>query len=161
MDLQEPTRKMSKSASARRSAPMLVLEDPPEEIERKVRRAVTDTETEVRYDPVNKPGVSNLLELLAAGAGGDPAGLAGRYSNYGPLKADVTEALIELLRPVRERYAELHADRGHVESVLAQGAAKAQAVGGTHPRPGHARRGAARPAGRLQQLTARHITALA
>jgi tryptophanyl-tRNA synthetase len=128
MDLQEPTRKMSKSVSSPLGT-VLVL-DSPEEIDRKVRKAVTDTETEVRYDPVTKPGVSNLLELLAAAAGGDPAELATRYSNYGSLKADVSEALAELLRPVRERHAELASQRGYVESVLAEGAAKARAVAG-------------------------------
>ena len=97
---------MSKSVSSPLGT-VLVL-DPPEEIDRKVRKAVTDTETEVRYDPAHKPGVSNLLELLAAATGGDPAELAGRYASYGQLKADVAEALVELLRPVRERYAELH-----------------------------------------------------
>jgi len=128
MDLQEPTRKMSKSVSSPLGT-VLVL-DPPEEIDRKVRKAVTDTETEVHYDPLSKPGVSNLLELLGAATGGDPAELADRYVNYGQLKADVTEALTELLRPARERFAELHADRGYVESVLAQGAAKARALAG-------------------------------
>ncbi len=128
MDLQEPTRKMSKSVSSPLGT-VLVL-DPPEEIDRKVRKAVTDTETEVRYDPLSKPGVSNLLELLGAATGGDPVELAARYGNYGQLKADVTEALTELLRPVRERFAELHADRGYGESVLAEGAAKARALAG-------------------------------
>jgi len=128
MDLQEPTRKMSKSVSSPLGT-VLVL-DPPEEIDRKVRKAVTDTETEVRYDPLSKPGVSNLLELLGAATGGDPAELAGRYVNYGQLKADVTEALTELLRPARQRFAELHADGGYVESVLSEGAAKARAMAG-------------------------------
>ena len=151
MDLQEPTRKMSKSVSSPLGT-VLVL-DPPEEIDRKVRKAVTDTETEVRYDPVAKPGVSNLFELLAASTGGDPAELAAHYANYGTLKADVAEALVELLRPVRERFAELQSERGYVESVLADGAAKAQGRGGADPRPGHAGRGAARSPGRLQRLT--------
>ena len=128
MDLQEPTRKMSKSVSSPLGT-VLVL-DSPDEIDRKVRKAVTDTETEVRYDPVHKPGVSNLLELLAASTGGDPATLATGYANYGSLKADVSEALAELLRPVRERLAELHAERDYVESVLAEGAAKAREVAG-------------------------------
>ncbi len=128
MDLQEPTRKMSKSVSSPLGT-VLVL-DSPEEIDRKVRKAVTDTETEVRYDPVQKPGVSNLLELLAAAGGGDPAELASHYANYGTLKADVAEALSELLRPVRERLAELQTERGYVETVLAEGAAKARTVAG-------------------------------
>jgi tryptophanyl-tRNA synthetase len=128
MDLQEPTRKMSKSVSSPLGT-VLVL-DSPEEIDRKVRKAVTDTETEVRYDPVEKPGVSNLLELLAASAGGDPAELASHYANYGTLKADVAEAVSELLRPVRERLGELQSQGGYVESVLAEGAAKARTVAG-------------------------------
>jgi tryptophanyl-tRNA synthetase len=126
MDLQEPTRKMSKSVSSPLGT-VLVL-DPPEEIDRKVRKAVTDTETTVRFDPEAKPGVSNLVEILAAATGEDPAAVADRYSSYGPLKADLSAALVELLRPVRERYAELAADPGHVVSVLADGAAKAHAV---------------------------------
>jgi len=126
MDLQEPTRKMSKSESSPLGT-LLVL-DPPEEIDRKVRKAVTDTETEVRYDPASKPGVSNLLELLAAAAGGDPAALAGDYTSYGALKKAVAEALAEMLRPVRQRRAELMGDRGGVEAILAAGAAKARAV---------------------------------
>ncbi len=128
MDLQDPLRKMSKSTSSPLGT-VLVL-DSPEEIDRKVRKAVTDTETEVRYDPVAKPGVSNLLELLAAATGATPAELAPRYGNYGQLKADVAEALAELLRPVRERLERLQSERGYVESVLAQGAAKARAIAG-------------------------------
>jgi tryptophanyl-tRNA synthetase len=128
MDLQEPRRKMSKSVSSPLGT-VLVL-DPPEEIDRKVRKAVTDAETEVRYDPEAKPGVSNLLELLAAASGGDPAALADAYSGYGQLKKAVSEALVELLRPVRERYAELHADPAYVSGVLAEGASKARAIAG-------------------------------
>ena len=128
MDLQEPTHKMSKSVSSPLGT-VLVL-DSPEEIDRKVRKAVTDTETEVRYDPVSKPGVSNLLELLAAAVGGDPSELATRYANYGVLKADVAGAVAELLRPVRERSAELRSERGYVESVLAEGVDKARTVAG-------------------------------
>jgi tryptophanyl-tRNA synthetase len=126
MDLQEPTRKMSKSVSSPLGT--VLVFDPPKEIDRKVRKAVTDTETEVRYDPEKKPGVSNLLELLAAATDESPAALADRYTSYGPLKADLSAALVELLTPVRERYEELTADPGYVVSVLAAGAAKAHAV---------------------------------
>jgi tryptophanyl-tRNA synthetase len=126
MDLQEPTRKMSKSVSSPLGT--VLVFDPPEEIDRKVRKAVTDTETAVRYDPESKPGVSNLVELLAAATGAAPSEVAGRYTSYGPLKADLSAALVELLRPVRERYVELAADPGHVVSVLDRGAAKAHAV---------------------------------
>jgi tryptophanyl-tRNA synthetase len=123
MDLQDPNRKMSKSVSSPLGT--VLVFDPPREIERKVRKAVTDTETSVRYDPAAKPGVSNLLELLAAATGGSPSALADAYTSYGPLKADVASALIELLAPVRSRYEELKADPGHVVSVLADGAARA------------------------------------
>jgi tryptophanyl-tRNA synthetase len=128
MDLQEPTRKMSKSVSSPLGTVLML--DPPEEIDRKVRKAVTDTESEVRYDPATKPGVSNLLELLGAATGGRPEDLAGRYANYGSLKVDVVAALDALLRPVRDRYAELTANQDHVHSVLAAGATKAQSIAG-------------------------------
>jgi tryptophanyl-tRNA synthetase len=126
MDLQEPTRKMSKSVSSPLGTVGVL--DTPKDIDRKIRRAVTDTREDVAYDPLKRPGVSNLLELLAACKGGDPAKLASGYSNYSTLKSDVSEALVELLRPVRERYKELAADPAHVEKVLEQGAEKARAV---------------------------------
>ena len=126
MDLQNPTAKMSKSAASPQGT-LLVL-DPPEVIEHKLKRAVTDTESEVRYDPDTKPGVSNLLSILAAATGADPETLAGKYAQYGPLKTDTAAALIELLAPVQARHAELAADPATVAAVLEQGAAKAQAV---------------------------------
>ncbi len=126
MDLQDPTMKMSKSRSSPQGK-VLVLE-PPEAITRKVKRAVTDNESEVRYDPEAKPGVANLLELLAVSTGRPPAEVAADYSQYGPLKADAAAALVEFLRPLQTTYQELAKDPGHVEDVLAKGAAKAQAV---------------------------------
>jgi tryptophanyl-tRNA synthetase len=128
MDLQEPTRKMSKSESSPLGT--ILLDDPPEVVERKVKRAVTDTETDVRYDTAKKPGVSNLLELLAAATGGDPATLASNYPNYGSLKKDTADALVEMLGPIRERRSELESDPGHVRALLAKGAEKASAVAG-------------------------------
>ena len=97
MDLQHPDKKMSKSTST--PAGMVLIDDPPEEIRKKIRRAVTDAETEVRYDPKAKPGISNLLEMLAAVTGEAPAEIASRYPSYGALKDDTAEALVELLRP--------------------------------------------------------------
>ncbi|MGH9029975.1 MAG: tryptophan--tRNA ligase, partial [Acidimicrobiales bacterium] len=117
MDLQEPTRKMSKSVNSPLGT--VGVADGPEEVDRKVRRAVTDTESEVRYDPQVKPGVSNLLEILAAATGSGIDDLAASYSSYSDLKRGVSEAVVELLRPVRERRAELLEDRSYVESVLA------------------------------------------
>jgi tryptophanyl-tRNA synthetase len=126
MDLQNPRAKMSKSNDSPQGT-VLVL-DPPEVIERKFRRAVTDSGSDVEYDPVNRPGVANLLEILAACTGRSPQELATEYTQYGPLKADTGAAVVEVLRPVQKRYAELAADPGEVTRRLAQGADKARAV---------------------------------
>jgi tryptophanyl-tRNA synthetase len=126
MDLQEPTRKMSKSIESPQGT-VLMLDDP-QVIERKFKRAVTDNDAEVRYDPAAKPGVSNLLGILAAATGGDPEALAGQYSQYGPLKADTAAAVIEALRPVQQRYHELVDDPSALAEVVAKGADKARAV---------------------------------
>ncbi len=126
MDLQHPENKMSKSVNSPLGT--LLMLDGPDEIRRKVKKAVTDTDGEVRYDTAAKPGLSNLLELLAASTGRTPEEVAGSYARYGDLKADVAEALIELLRPVRERREALAADPGAVISLLATGADKAREV---------------------------------
>jgi tryptophanyl-tRNA synthetase len=126
MDLQDPTRKMSKSVSSPLGT-VLVL-DPPEEIERKVRKAVTDTDGEVRYDPAAKPGLANLLELLAVSTNRTPTEAAESYQRYGDLKRDLADALVELLRPIQKRRAELAADPGAVTSLLAHGSEKAGAI---------------------------------
>lgn len=126
MDLQDPTMKMSKSLSSPQGK--IDLLDPPEELSRKIKRAVTDTEGVVRYDKATKPGVSALLELLAAATGEPPEVLAEKYEQYGPLKADVAEALNEMLRPFRQRYAELSDDQGSVRDALRLGRDKAEAV---------------------------------
>jgi tryptophanyl-tRNA synthetase len=124
MDFQNPTAKMSKSVSSPQGTVLML--DTPKDIERKIKRAVTDTETEVRFDPEQKPGVSNLLAVLSACCGDEPATIAERYTQYGPLKADTAAAVIEALRPVQDRYADLIADRAELARVLAAGAAKAQ-----------------------------------
>jgi tryptophanyl-tRNA synthetase len=126
MDLQDPTSKMSKTTES--DAGLIQLLDPPEVIERKFKRAVTDSAAEVRYDPATKPGVSNLLEILAALHDEKPENIAARYVQYGPLKADAAEAVIEALRPVRERATALLDDRGELASLLHKGADKARAV---------------------------------
>jgi tryptophanyl-tRNA synthetase len=125
-DLQEPTKKMSKSAESPQGAVLLL--DDPKAIERKIKRAVTDSGTDVAFDPVNRPGVSNLLTLLAVTTGRDPAAVADGYAQYGPLKADAAAAVIEYVRPLQERYRELDADPGAVTALLAKGAEKAGAV---------------------------------
>ena len=126
MDLQEPTRKMSKSIDSPQGT--VLMADDPATIERKFKRAVTDNDGEVRYDPAGKPGVSNLLSILAAATDGDPVALAGQYEQYGPLKADTAAAVIELLRPIQVRHAELTADPTALAELLAKGADRARAV---------------------------------
>jgi tryptophanyl-tRNA synthetase len=124
MDLQHPERKMSKSVNSPLGTVMLL--DEPADIERKVKKAVTDTDGEVRYDPDAKPGLSNLIELLAVATDRPPLEVAGSYQRYGDLKADLAEALVELVRPIRERRTALAADPGAVASLLARGADKAR-----------------------------------
>jgi tryptophanyl-tRNA synthetase len=131
MDLQQPTAKMSKSADSPQGVVLLL--DPPEVVERKIKRAVTDADTgpgSVGYDPAAKPGVSGLVELLALATDRTPAEAAAAYpgGQYGPLKADTAAAVIALLRPIQERYRELSADPSVAEKALAQGADKARAV---------------------------------
>jgi len=126
MDLQHPERKMSKTVASPLGT-IGVLDDPVD-IERKIKRAVTDTDGEVRYDPGSKPGVSNLLDLLAAAVDKRPQDVATEYRRYGDLKRDVAAALIELLAPVRARHDELSKDPAAVLSVLVTGARRAHEV---------------------------------
>ena len=126
MDLQHPERKMSKSADSPLGTIRLLDSD--EEITRKVRKAVTDTDGEMRYDRAAKPGLANLLDLLAAATGRTPVDVAAGYERYGDLKNDVATALCDLLRPVRERRSSLENQLPYVHDVLAQGAAHAHEV---------------------------------
>jgi tryptophanyl-tRNA synthetase len=126
MDLQHPGQKMSKSVNSPLGT--ILLLDEPADITRKVKKAVTDTDGEVRYDRESKPGLSNLIELLAVATARTPNEVAGSYQRYGDLKGDLAEALIEMLRPVRERRAALAADSGAVTALLASGADKARKV---------------------------------
>jgi tryptophanyl-tRNA synthetase len=123
MDLQDPTSKMSKSEDG--SPGTILLLDDPKVIEKKIKRAVTDTESEVRYDVAAKPGVSNLLSILGAATGRSPEDAAVGYEQYGPLKADTAAAVIERLAPIQARFAELEADPAETRRLLAVGAAKA------------------------------------
>ncbi len=120
MDLQRPERKMSKSVGTPLGT--VGMFDRPADIERKIKRAVTDADGDVRYDPATKPGLSNLLELLAAAEGQRPDVVARRYQRYGDLKADVASAVIELLRPVQARRVALLDDPAQVFKTLAEGA---------------------------------------
>jgi tryptophanyl-tRNA synthetase len=127
MDLADPTSKMSKSASS--AAGSLRLLDQPDVLRRKVMRAVTDTDGKVAYDPVRRPGVSNLLAILAACTGQEPENLSGQFSRYGDLKHAVADAVVATLAPVRDRYQDLSRDPGHIRSVLRAGAARASQQG--------------------------------
>jgi tryptophanyl-tRNA synthetase len=126
MDLQSPTAKMSKSSESPQGT-VLVL-DPPEVIDRKFRRAVTDSGTDVVFDSERRPGVANLLSILGAVSGRTPDQAASGYTQYGPLKTDTGAAVIEALRPLQQRYADLSADPAEVGRLLAHGADKARAV---------------------------------
>ena len=126
MDLQNPTNKMSKSLESPLGT-VYVLDDLAA-IAKKVKRAVTDTDAEVRYDPATKPGVSNLLSILAACTGRTPEDAAVGYTQYGPLKNDTAEAVVETLRPIQARYAELATDPAETARLLALGADRARAV---------------------------------
>jgi len=128
-DLQEPTAKMSKSASG--ESGIIFLLDEPAVIMKKFKRAVTDSDGEVRFNRVEKPGVSNLLEILAACRGTTPETLAETYSRYGPLKNDTGEAVVELLRPIQDRYDQLMQDKAELSRLLHIGAEKARHVAGT------------------------------
>ncbi len=126
MDLQDPTSKMSKSAPSPQGTVLLL--DPPDVIARKIKRAVTDPGTEVVFDPDGKPGVSNLLSILAAASGRTVDEAAAGYRQYGPLKSDTAEAVVELLRPVQATYAALAADPEGTAALLNKGADKAQVI---------------------------------
>ena len=127
MDLQDPTRKMSTTGGSAQGT-VYVL-DEPRAIEKKLKSAVTDSGSEVRRAP-EKPGVSNLIEILAAVRGVAPAAVEAELADarYGELKAAVAAAVIDYLAPVRERYEQLRADEGALEAILAGGADRARAI---------------------------------
>jgi tryptophanyl-tRNA synthetase len=128
MDLQVPTQRMSKSSSNEKG--IVYVLDEPSRIEKKIKSAVTDSAGDIRHDRAEKPGVSNLLEILAAATGREVDDLAAEHDGhgYGSFKSAVAEAVIELLRPTRERYHELADDPGEVERILADGADRARAI---------------------------------
>ncbi len=137
MDLQEPTRKMSKSISSPLGT--IYLTDAPAEIERKIKKAVTDTENEVRFDWEKKPGLSNLLEIFSCFSGEKPEEIAQRYSRYGDLKDDLTALVVESLAPIAQRYPDLRANPQALRSIVEHGATKAADVSGpVYKRAAHA-----------------------
>ncbi|BBX74680.1 tryptophan--tRNA ligase [Mycobacterium shinjukuense] len=127
-DLQDPTSKMSKSAST--DAGLISLLDDPALSAKKIRAAVTDSEREIRYDTHAKPGVSNLLRIQSAITGVDIDTLVQRYvgHGYGDLKKDTAEAVVEFVGPIKARVDELTSDPAELEAVLAAGARRAEDV---------------------------------
>jgi tryptophanyl-tRNA synthetase len=126
MDLQDPTSKMSKSAETDNG--IIFLLDENSVIEKKFKRAVTDSDGVVTYDRANKPGVSNLLDILSAATGTPAEKLAENYSQYGPLKKDAGDAVIELVDPIRARYLELMNDKGELARLIKIGNQRAREV---------------------------------
>ncbi len=126
MNLQEPTLKMSKSRGAE-SGTVLML-DSPDTIRKKLKTAVTDSGSEVRYDPDEKPGISNLIELMTVVKGKSIQEIEATYegTGYGRFKEDIAEGIIELLEPIKGRYNELRADAAELDRLLALGAEKAR-----------------------------------
>jgi tryptophanyl-tRNA synthetase len=127
MDLQEPTRKMSTSVGSELGTVHVL--DEAKAIEKKIKSAVTDSGSEVRRGP-DKPGVGNLIEILAAVRASDPATIEAEFAQarYGELKGAVAEAVVEYLTPVRERYEKLRGDEDALEAILADGAERASAI---------------------------------
>jgi tryptophanyl-tRNA synthetase len=127
MDLQEPTRKMSTTVGSEQGT-VYVL-DERKAIEKKIASAVTDSGSEVRRAP-EKPGVSNLIEILAAVRGSDPADVEKEFATarYGDFKQALGEEVVAYLAPVRERYAQLREDEATLESILGDGAQRARAL---------------------------------
>jgi len=126
MDLQEPTNKMSTTTSSEHGA--VYIADPPDVIRKKFKSAVTDSEREIRYDPAQKPGVSNLLEIMSVATGEPIDALERRFDSagYGELKEAVGESVVELLTPIRERFEAFRADERELHRLLAVGAEKAR-----------------------------------
>ncbi|QNJ94919.1 tryptophan--tRNA ligase [Mycolicibacterium fluoranthenivorans] len=127
-DLQDPTAKMSKSAST--DAGLISLLDDPKKTAKKIRSAVTDSEREIRFDPENKPGVSNLLTIQSAVTGTDVDKLVEGYAGrgYGDLKSETADAVVEFVTPIKNRVDDLLADPAELQAVLAAGAERAGEV---------------------------------
>jgi tryptophanyl-tRNA synthetase len=146
MDLQEPTKKMSTTGGTPEGT-VLVL-DEPAVIEKKIKRAVTDSGTDIVRAP-DKPGVTNLIDILAVARGTTPDGVEQDMRSargYGDLKAATAQAVVEMLSPVRERYADLRADEPRLEAILAEGAEKARAMASETLADVRAAMGVGRPA---------------
>jgi tryptophanyl-tRNA synthetase len=126
MDLQEPTDKMGKTDSSEQGTVFLL--DDPDAVRRKFKTAVTDSGADVRHDLDEKPGVSNLIEIMAVAKGSTIPEVEAQFDGqgYGAFKEAVAEAVVKLLAPIQERYNELRADEVELRRMLAHGADKAR-----------------------------------
>jgi len=125
-NLQEPERLMSTTRGAPQGVVRMI--DPPDVVRKKFKTAVTDSGTEVRHDPEEKPGVSNLIEIMAVVTGSSIAEVEAQFDGqgYGSFKEGVAEAVVELFAPIQQRYEELRADEVELRRLLARGAEKAR-----------------------------------
>ena len=125
-NLQEPERLMSTTRGAPQGVVRMI--DPPDVVRKKFKTAVTDSGTDVRHDPEEKAGISNLIEIMAVVSGTTIADVESRYDGqgYGQFKGDVGDAVVELFAPIQQRYEELRADEGELRRLLAVGADKAR-----------------------------------
>ena len=125
MDLQEPSNKMSTTGGTPQGT--VLIADPPDVVRKKFKSAVTDSGSEVRRAP-DKPGVSNLIEIMSVASGDSPEAIEERYDGqgYGAFKGDVADAVVAMLDPIRARYEELRADPEELRRLLARGADKAR-----------------------------------
>jgi tryptophanyl-tRNA synthetase len=146
-DLQDPSAKMSKSASS--PAGLVDLLDDPKVNAKKIRSAVTDTEREIRFDPDAKPGISNLLTIFAALTDRKIGELEDAYAGrgYGDLKKDLAEVVVQFTAPLRERVQGYLDDPAELDRVLASGAARAREVAGATLRTAYDRIGFLPPSG--------------
>jgi tryptophanyl-tRNA synthetase len=127
MDLQEPERKMSTTGGTPQGT--IGLLDPPDTVRRKLRSAVTDSGSDVRRAD-DKPGITNLIDIMAVATGSTAEEIESRYdgSGYGKFKEEVAEAVVSVLDPIRLRYGELRGNTDELRGILAGGAAKAEAI---------------------------------
>jgi len=125
-NLQEPERLMSTTRGAPQGVVRMI--DPPDVVRKKFKTAVTDSGTEVRHDPDEKPGVSNLIEIMAVATGRSISEVESQFDGqgYGAFKEGVAEAVVDLFAPIKRRYEELRADEGKLRRLLAHGAEKAR-----------------------------------
>jgi tryptophanyl-tRNA synthetase len=150
MDLQEPANKMSTSSGTPQGTVLMI--DPPDVIRKKFKSAVTDSGREVRYDPREKAGIANLIEIMAVATGEPVAAIEQQFdgAGYGAFKEAVGESVVELLSPIRERYEALRADERELQRLLAVGADKARRAAEPTLQAMYDRMGFAKPeAGRL------------